>query len=213
MATIKNGLGENMKGRLGNVVFFSRFGRTYVRSCPMHVQDACTPLQQQQRKRMNDVMTFYKVVRQSGLAGIWREAALGQHMSGMNLFVRLNIPAFSGDGRVTDYEKLHFSCGTLPGGDRFQVKCPTSGSVVNVNWENATLLNEERYADHFMAVMLFENDEFVVCDGEDSGILRRDCRAVLRLPEEGRLPLRVYCFFAAADHKAYSGDVCCCPES
>ena len=31
MASVKNGLSENIKGRLGNVIFYSRLGRTYAR--------------------------------------------------------------------------------------------------------------------------------------------------------------------------------------
>lgn len=213
MAVVNNGLNQEIKGRLGNVIFFTRFGRTYVRSRAQKVHDPSTPLQQQQRKRMNDVMAFYKVVRQSVLAGIWREAASGLHMSGMNLFVKLNIAAFSGDGRVTDYEKLHFSCGVLPCGDRFRVTWQPSGRLVKVDWENATLLNRDRYSDRFMAVMLFENDEFIVSHAENGGFRRKDCRAVLRLPEGRQTPLRVYCFFAAEDRRAYSDNVCCCPES
>lgn len=34
MASVKNGLSENIKGRLGNVIFYSRLGRTYARLRP-----------------------------------------------------------------------------------------------------------------------------------------------------------------------------------
>ena len=74
MASVKNGLSENIKGRLGNVIFYSRLGRTYARLRPPKGHDPCTVLQQQQRSRMKDVTLFYKVVRQSPLAGIWRQA-------------------------------------------------------------------------------------------------------------------------------------------
>ena len=68
MASVKNGLSENIKGRLGNVIFYSRLGRTYARLRPPKGHDPCTVLQQQQRSRMKDVTLFYKVVRQSPLA-------------------------------------------------------------------------------------------------------------------------------------------------
>ena len=86
MASVKNGLSENIKGRLGNVIFYSRLGRTYARLRPPKGHDPCTVLQQQQRSRMKDVTLFYKVVRQSPLAGIWRQAAYAQGMTGINLF-------------------------------------------------------------------------------------------------------------------------------
>lgn len=106
---------------------------------------------------MKDVTLFYKVVRQSPLAGIWRQAAYAQGMTGINLFVKSNIAAFSGNGRVTDYEKLHFSFGGLPQGDCFRVVGGSSGISLDIYWENAILLNEGRCADRFMAVVLFEN--------------------------------------------------------
>ena len=89
MASVKNGLSENIKGRLGNVIFYSRLGRTYSRLRPPKGHDPCTVLQQQQRSRMKDVTLFYKVVRQSPLAGIWRQAAYAQGMTGINLFVKI----------------------------------------------------------------------------------------------------------------------------
>ena len=36
MASVKNGLSENIKGRLGNVIFYSRLGRTYARLRPLN---------------------------------------------------------------------------------------------------------------------------------------------------------------------------------
>lgn len=183
MASVKNGLSENIKGRLGNVIFYSRLGRTYARLRPPKGHDPCTVLQQQQRSRMKDVTLFYKVVRQSPLAGIWRQAAYAQGMTGINLFVKSNIAAFSGNGRVTDYEKLHFSFGGLPQGDCFRVVGGNSGISLDIYWENATLLNEGRCADRFMAVVLFENDEFIAYTDLGSIYPRSGCHALIRLPE------------------------------
>ena len=176
---------------------------------PPKGHDPCTVLQQQQRSRMKDVTLFYKVVRQSPLAGIWRQAAYAQGMTGINLFVKSNIAAFSGNGRVTDYEKLHFSFGGLPQGDCFRVVGGSSGISLDIYWENATLLNEGRCADRFMAVVLFENDEFIAYTDLGSIYPRSGCHALIRLPEGYPRPRRVYCFFAAVNGKDYSGDVCC----
>lgn len=209
MVCVKNGIGVNMRGRLGNVIFYTRGGRTYARSCPQKVHNPKTPLQQQQRSRMSDVSAFYKVVRQSRLYGIWRQAADCLKMGGMNLFVKINIAAFSGNGRVTDYEKLHFSYGVLPSGDCFRAIYQAATASVDICWQNVTLLSEERYADRFMAVVLFERDEFTVFAGREDASCRRDCVARLCLPEGHPPPLKIYCFFAAIDDTAYSGDVCC----
>lgn len=209
MAYVKN-LSENVRGRLGNVIFYSRGGRTFARSRPLKVKDANTPLQQQQRNRLKDVTAFYQVVRQSPLNPVWRLAAAREGMTGINFFVKQNIAAFSGDGRVTDYEKLHFSWGCLPQGDCFRTVYRAGEEAVDVYWENATLLNERRYSDRLRVVMLFGNDEFIVFTGvEENGCRREDGCGRFSLPVGCPLPRKVYCFFAAADERAYSPDVCC----
>ena len=120
MAHIKNGLFTQVKGRLRDLIFFTRRGHTYARSRPKEMSNPNTPLQQLQRNRMRDVVAFYMVVRQSPLLVVWQRAGNEKGMSRMNLFVKLNIAAFDGNGRVTDYEKLHFSYGSLPQGDCFR---------------------------------------------------------------------------------------------
>lgn len=209
MVYIKNGLLAYARGRLRELVFFNRLGRTYARSRPQKVSNPRTPLQQQQRNRMRDVVAFYMVVKQSPLMGVWQRAGRGKGMSGINLFVKLNISAFSGNGRVTDYEKLHFSCGSLPQGDCFRVVYKVIDRAIDICWENGTLLNKERYADRLIAVVLFENDEFTVFADGEGDCRRQTGRACIHLPEGLSPPCRIYCFFAAADGKAYSGDVCC----
>ena len=208
MAHIKNGLFTQMKGRLRDLIFFNRRGRTYARSRPKQMSNPDTPLQRLQRNRMRDVVAFYMVVRQSPLLAVWQRAGNERGMSRMNLFVKLNIAAFDGNGRVTDYEKLHFSYGSLPRGDCFQAVWQPSDSTIGISWDNATLLNEKRYADRFMAVVLYEDDGVTVFAGGE-GYNRRDGRACLCLPESPLPPAGVYCFFASADGRAYSADVYC----
>lgn len=210
MVCIQNGLFSSVKGRLRGLVFFTRAGRAYVRSRPEKVRNPRTPLQQQQRDRMRDVVGFYNVMKQSVLIRVWRQEARRRGMLGINLFVKLNIGAFDGTGHVTDYRKLHFTCGTLPQGDCFRVVYQAAARTVDVRWENRALLNERHRADRFTAVVLFEDDGFMVCGGD--GHKREDCQARICLPEECPRPVRVYCFFVASGGKDCSADVCCLPE-
>lgn len=211
MVCFKNGLFAQIKGRLRGLVFYTRAGRTYARSRPGTVHNPKTPLQQQQRNRMRDVVAFYTVVKQSPLLSAWQQAGREKGMTGMNYFVKLNISAFSGDGGVTDYRKLHFCSGSLPQGDLYNVVYKVSERTVDIHWNNETLLNEVRYTDRFMAVVLYENDGFIVFADVGEDYRRKDCHACIHLPEDIPPPLRVYCFFAAANGKAYSDDVCCRP--
>lgn len=209
MVYIRNGLLNHIGGRLRELVFYTRAGRTFARSFPRNVHNPQTPLQQQQRSRMRDVMALYMVVKQSPLIRIWQQAGRERGMLAMNLFVKLNIAAFTGGGRVADYAKLHFSCGCLPRCDCLRAVYQAGTATVLLSWENAILLNDERYTDHFMAVVLFPDDEFKVFTDTKAGYKRRDGGALVALPEGYPPPREIYCFFADAGCKSYSDDVCC----
>lgn len=56
MARIKNSMFKQLSGTLGDIIFYSRSGRIYARRRPQYIRDAKTPLQQQQRMRMRDVI-------------------------------------------------------------------------------------------------------------------------------------------------------------
>lgn len=64
----------------------------------------------------------------------------------------------------------------------FRVVGGSSGISLDIYWENATLLNEGRCADRFMAVVLFENDEFIAYTDLGSIYPRIGCHALIRLP-------------------------------
>lgn len=55
-----NNLFDGGKGSLGNLVFFRRLGKTYVRTKPVQVRDPKTPAQLAQRQRMQAVNRFLK---------------------------------------------------------------------------------------------------------------------------------------------------------
>lgn len=209
MARIKNSMFKQLSGTLGDIIFYSRSGRIYARRRPQYIRDAKTPLQQQQRMRMRDVIAFYKVIKNSPLLPIWQQMGQEQGMSGMNLFIKMNIAAFAGEGRVTDYGKLHFSCGRLPQGDRFQACWKASESVIEVSWENKSILPLRRLSDRFMAVVVFENNELRFFTPPEGNYQRKDCHTRIVVQESHLSPYKIYCFFAANNSKAYSGDVCC----
>ena len=205
MAEVKMTWLDYIKGCFHGVVFYNRKGRTYLRKAPGEYKPA-TVWQKRQRNRLREVSVFYSIIRQTCLKQIWAKAAEGMSMSGMNLFVKMNIGAFSGIDRIRDYEKLHFSWGNLPEGDCVEVVC-REGTIV-VRWDTQRPLSKERGNDRFMAVVVFENEEFATFFPSNPFYRRSDGQAEIVLAAGSPRPMYVYCFFGAADGKAYSKDVC-----
>lgn len=107
MAQINHPLFTKLKGKVGGVIYYTVNGVTYIRSYPEKIKNPRTPLQEQQRNRLRDAMTLYKTIRLTPLEKIWQCATRQSNLTGANLFIKMNIAAFFGDGKVTDYGKLH----------------------------------------------------------------------------------------------------------
>lgn len=208
MAIVNMNWMESLRGRISGLVFYKRCGQTYVRKPPVQ-EGKPSSLQLLQRKRLEEVTAFYLVIRQSGLHGIWKKAAADLPFTGMNLFVKENIGAFSGIDRIRDYERLHFSWGNLPEGDCMEVACREDGRTIVVRWDTQRPLSKKRGNDRFMAVVVFENEEFAAFFPSNPFYRRSDGQAEIVLAAGSPRPMYVYCFFGAADGKAYSKDVCC----
>ncbi|WP_278718741.1 DUF6266 family protein [Bacteroides caecimuris] len=209
MAHLDNTIFGKLKGKVGKVVYYTVNGVTYIRSQPEKIKNPRTPLQEQQRNRLRDAMIFYKTIHHTPLKTIWQTATYGQNITSANLFIKMNIAAFFGDGKVTDYSKLHFSCGNLPQSDRFQARYFPETEWVEVRWQTKGCMHNRRYEDRLMAVVMYEDDEFEIIADSLTAPSRRE--EVARLPVQTRhgSPRYVYCFFAAPDGRSYSNDICC----
>ena len=208
MAIVNMNWMESLRGRISGLVFYKRCGQTYVRKAPTK-KGKLSFLQQLQQNRLQEVTAFYLVIRQNELHEIWKKAATDLPFTGMNLFVKENIGAFSGIDRIRDYEKLHFSWGDLPEGNYVEAACIEEGRKIAVRWDTQRPLNEERGDDRFMAVVVFENEEFAVFSPSKCFYQRSDGQAEIVLAAGSPRPMYVYCFFRAAGGEAYSKDVCC----
>ena len=208
MAEVKMTWLDYIKGRFHGVVFYNRKGRTYLRKAPGEYKPA-TVWQKRQRNRLREVSVFYSIIRQTCLKQIWAKAAEGMSMSGMNLFVKMNIGAFSGIDQWRDYEKLHFSYGNLPCADDLEAVCTPDKRKVVFTWDVRLPLKEERQSDKVMAVLVFENEEFRVFSSAELPYRRADKRAELVLEEGSPEPKYVYCFFMTENGREFSHDVCC----
>lgn len=208
MAEFMNPFLKNGRGRIGNMILYVSRGKCYARKAPEKVHNPRTPSQMAQRNKITATQIFYRTVKETLLADIWRLAAKDMTMSGVNLFVKRNFPAFDGKGEIADYAKIHFSAGTLPTGDRFLVeKSGTEGLVVS--WENRTSLNHKRWKDGLMCVVVYTDESFDMMLPEQTGAVRSDCRVQIGLPQGHPPLLALYAFFTDSMKCAFSDDYYC----
>lgn len=213
MARIKNILDGKLRGRLGNILFFNREGHTYIRPYPLQRNDPHTLLQEQQRNRMRAVMELYQTIRQTPLASSWVSAARRKGRNPVNLFISINIAAFTGEGEIGDYDKLHFSCGTLPPSDNFQAEWLAQEGVVEVRWQTKRMMKRCRCADRLLAVAVYDGNAFEIVTAPEGAPRREDGCARIPLPANDALPRHLYCFFADEYSGEYSDDIYCAIHS
>jgi len=114
MARVTKGIGKAFSGRIDNLVFVSHGERTYVRTLPRERKPSEWSVDQKNhRECFAIVMKYASRMMNSFVKPIWNKAATDT-MSGINLFVKANKPAFGMKGRVEDPSMLRFSAGSLP---------------------------------------------------------------------------------------------------
>lgn len=209
MVCVNNSIFTRLRGKVGGMVFFTRWGRIYARKAASKIANPQTPLQQRQRNRMSDVVTFYGIIRTTFLAAGWREAARGKPYSGMNLFIQRNIGGFDGNGQITDYTRLHFAAGPLPLCDCLKAVYDAGERHVRLSWQNRTPLNPDRMSDRLVAVVVNCEGGFTVFSPPQLQCFRRECAALITLPESEYAARWIYVAFADEAGKLFSDDIAC----
>lgn len=104
--------GIELKGRVGNVVYYRVRGKTRIRSLPLQYRDANTPRQQAVRRRLVVAARFYHRLLETPLANMWRAFARGKKNNGYILFMKRNIRVFD-DRTLFDPARLRLTEGRL----------------------------------------------------------------------------------------------------
>jgi len=132
MARLKDGL--NLNGTLGKLVFYQRNGMNYVRTKPAKYRDAKSESQLLVRGRFAECNRFYSMLNADIFRTAWKVAAKGMGKNAKNLFMQYNSYAFGKDKECVDYDRLHFSAGTLPLPDNLQIKRHNNHDCI-IEWE------------------------------------------------------------------------------
>ena len=77
-----------IRGRVGNLVFYSVRGETRVRSLPLVKRTLRSPEQEMNRRRLIVAVRFYQRLKTLRLRDVWREATRETVINGYNLFLK-----------------------------------------------------------------------------------------------------------------------------
>lgn len=196
MAVIDHFALAGLSGKIGELVFFRRRGRTCVRSAG-EVKFPHSAAQLAQQARVRTVAIFWRSLQRTGVTRYWQQAAKVQQLSGYNLCMKVNVAAFTGEGRIGDFSKLSLTVGTLQLPDCMQLSAG-EGETWWLEWQNVTKYPGYQETDRLCLLLLKRNDNFDFYRLETNGVLRRDCRTMIRLPPEYRDYTHLYCYFCSA---------------
>ena len=204
MTKVRQGLESMLSGKLGNIVYVQRYGKTYIRRAPKRKKNSSTPAMLISQKRFSEIMRFCGQFKDTVIPQIWNLAAVGT--SGFRLFQKSNSPAFSPDGSLADPKRIRLSTGklTLPQGltaGRPEVE----GSIIEVSWEEDQHLGGLSLQDELMAISAGDGQ---YSDIVETGILRDQLNGSFELPELPAPATHIYLFFGSKDHRDYSESVC-----
>jgi hypothetical protein len=199
MAKIRGGI---VLGKIGNVVYSEWKGIEVLKTAPVRSKNSWSERQIMQRQRFKAISEYCNKYRYTLIPQIWNLTA--KNMSGRNLFLKANTPAFAMDGELTAVEKLHFSAGDLPIPQQFTAKRKDDDpSKVEASWTIDDNLSPVYLDDELM--MVAGNAEKFTAPVA-TGVLRKKCSAVIDLPADPVNITNIWLFFRAYRKDGYSWD-------
>ena len=193
----------SITGLIGSLVFVNFNGKKYVRMAPRtRSKNSWSAGQVAYRKKFSEVCTLWTESIPWKTKQIWELGAVG--MNGFNLFVKTNMPAFGSDGKISDWERFHFSTGKLPLPHQLRAnRAVGDPEKVEVSWQNDSDSGLSSTHDELMMV--------VARDGKftapiATGALRKQGTAVLQLPSGIGTLQGIYLFFGNEREELYSVD-------
>ena len=194
---------ENIRGRIGNSVFYRVGPATRVRSVTSSYTDANTTRQQESRSRLRVAVRFYQRLVEVELQKPWFLVAQGSGKSGYNLFMKLNMMVFKPNGRIGDFARLQLTIGRLQKANHL-VACVGEQDMVSLTWERGESLPSAGEGDELVVVVLYADRSFPPEYIKTGGETRGTGGATFRLQRKRGTTAHLYCFFREKNGKAYS---------
>lgn len=203
MAKMKQNPGEQVSGRLLNVVFYQRYGKSYVRAAPKK-RESYTEEQVLYRQRLSKASALWRSLKSEETSKIWNSAA--ELMNGYAWFMKANMPAFAMDGTLIDPKLIKVSDGKLPLPQNLEAKrVPGDDSTVEVSWQNDSHSSPERLKDQLWAISYADGkfSKIIV-----TGLKRSDQGGSFSLPSKPQNATHVFLWMASENGEEYSESVC-----
>jgi hypothetical protein len=200
MARIIEGIGTQLSGKLGNLVFVQAKGKTIVRTVQIRSKNSWSPKQIMHRQRFKMVNQFCRL-HQPVINLVWNKTD-AQH-SGYNLFLKTNIPAFDPEGNLTNYDLIRLTTGNLilPGSLSVEY---INGEMLNATWIMDDISGNCNDNDELFVVAKYPGLKYTAAIS--TGVKRSEQRATIKLhPSKGKI-LGVHLFFGKSDKSDFSAD-------
>lgn len=203
MARIKTNIGDQVSGKMRNMVFYQMNGKSYVRSAPITNEDTWNEEQRMRRKRIVKVSELWRALKTDQFSLIWNTAA--QQMNGYAWFVKANMPALEMDGTLIDARLLKLSDGKLAIDPMLSANViEEAPATIKVNWQNDPHIKGERLKDELM-VISYDGEKFSAITS--TGLKRKDLQGTFPMPARPAAPGYIYLFFTSDDKKSFSESV------
>ncbi|MFA8436817.1 MAG: DUF6266 family protein, partial [Marinifilaceae bacterium] len=174
-------------------------GVNYLRTLP-GPNTSNTEKQQQQRSRFKAITGLASTLMGSLIRPVWNKAT--QQMTGYNLFVKTNMPAFNQDGQLANYGEFHASVGNLPLPSELTIQDDTeTTSGIELTWEDESATGIGNADDKLRLLVMDASEMHVI----NSDVLRSAETASITLPLAAGT-VQVYAFFGSDAGDAFSGD-------
>lgn len=202
MARMKQVIGEHPSGKLMNVVFYQRYGKSYVRAAPKK-RENYTEEQVLYRQRLGKASALWRSIKSEETAKIWNLAAEG--MNNYAWFMKANMPALAMDGTLIDECLIKVSDGKLPVPQNLKAeRMADDPSTIMVSWQNDPHYNAERLRDELMAMSYADGkfSKFVA-----TGLKRSDLQGSFTLAAKPANATHVFLFMASENGEHYSESI------
>ena len=203
MARVSGGTDGSISGAIGAVVFYKMRGKSYARKAPGdRAKNSWSEGQRTYFTKFGKAAAYWRQSTPQAIKTIFDLAA--ENMTGYNLFLKTNLPAFSADGSEIDFEYMHLSAGKLPLPHHLRAqRVAGDPEKVEVTWTDDS---ENGLASSRDVLMMT-----VVRDGKftapiATGVFRKQQSAVLQLPAGIGIIQGIYLSFASKERELYSAD-------
>ena len=205
---IKDFINRIIIGRRGNVIYYERAGRLYMRRYAIPGKkrkwetEGRSPGQKAAVVRFKAVQMFYAEYVKQVSCEVWRTIARARGKMAPNLFNSMNFNCFDGQGEMVDFERFRFTEGVLA--LPREIRIVREGNRFRVTWREERDWCTAAGDDVMQVGVLYDNLVRSPRLALEVTGRRGDLRGEFMLNESIGRSARVYIFFASVDNTAFS---------